>query len=151
MRLTPAGYYSNVHTYGEHESGFTVELWHNGDTLTGLIRGGESMRLMGDPPTGLLEDVSYDRQSGRLVFTGRISILYILDLGKERREVRKYEFDGFLRRRAIEGVLTVRDPNAHRISIKLPLSKPLTREMESFEDIDKLMAYYRVSKPDIPK
>lgn len=66
------GEFSNVRLTKEHAYGFSLELWSEGSRIFGLLDVAEG--LQGDTPTGLLQDVNFDRTSGRLSFTAKLSL-----------------------------------------------------------------------------
>lgn len=70
--VTLLGVFSRVDSGdGEHCNGYDVELWNNNGSLIGMIH--HHRGLCGDPPAGLIEDVSYDKKTGALSFQARLS------------------------------------------------------------------------------
>lgn len=70
--VTFYGSYSHVEAgSGEHCNGYTVELWNYDGAFTGLIH--HHRGLCGDPPAGVLENVRYDAQTGKLLFQAKLS------------------------------------------------------------------------------
>lgn len=67
------GMYSHVESGdgGEHCNGYGVELWNHNGLLIGMID--HHRGLCGDPPVGLLDDMSYDRESGSLSFRAKLT------------------------------------------------------------------------------
>jgi hypothetical protein len=55
----------------EHAYGYTAELWREQNRIFGFFL--SSQGLMGDTPTGLLEDVRYDPRTGELTFQARLT------------------------------------------------------------------------------
>ena len=55
----------------EHAWGYTAELWREQNRIFGFFLW--SQGLMGDTPTGLLEDVRYDPRTGNLTFLARLT------------------------------------------------------------------------------
>jgi hypothetical protein len=70
--VKPIGHFTNVKSKGEHQWGYEVELWRQDDKIYGLISGSSHSRLVGDPPTGLLEDVKFDPKTGKLSFRAKL-------------------------------------------------------------------------------
>ena len=70
--ITPIGEFSNVYYTAEHEYGYTVQLWQDGETVIGMFfySGG----LQGDAPRGVLENVEYNPRTGQLSFRAKLSI-----------------------------------------------------------------------------
>ena len=55
----------------EHAHGYTAQLWREQDRMFGFFLW--SRGLIGDTPTGLLEDVRYDPRTGNLSFRARLT------------------------------------------------------------------------------
>ena len=55
----------------EHQYGYEVDLWEQGDRRFGLLLVGDG--LAGDTPTGMLEDVEFDAHTGKLSFSARLT------------------------------------------------------------------------------
>ena len=55
----------------EHAYGYTAELWREHNRILGLFLWSEG--LMGDTPTGLLEDVRYEPRTASLSFLARLT------------------------------------------------------------------------------
>lgn len=65
--LTPLGSFSDVRSSdGEHCTGYSLALWQSGSRVFGLLDVHQG--LCGDPPCGVLQDVSLDPRTGRLRF-----------------------------------------------------------------------------------
>lgn len=127
------GEFTNIESDGEHEWGYSVQIWRQGDKIYGLISGQSTSRLIGDSPTGLLEKVNYDSKSGKLSFTAKLTLG--LFAGEHSRDV--YEFNGMLTKKKLVGDLLATNelcpdkcPENHKLS--LPRSKELSSEMEEF-------------------
>lgn len=69
--LNYLGSYSNMRFTEEHQYGSEVELWATGNIVVGLFFW--SQGLMGDTPTGTIENVVYDPQTGKLSFTSKLT------------------------------------------------------------------------------
>jgi hypothetical protein len=89
--VKPLGDFSNVWSNGEHETGYSIELWKQDDKIYGLISGGDGTRLVGDPPTGLLENVQFDPVTKKFSFRAKLPSQVI------------FEFEGILTKKKIEG------------------------------------------------
>jgi hypothetical protein len=55
---------------GEHCRGYSLNLWRSDGRVIGLLD--VHAGLCGDPPCGVIEDVSLDSRTGRLAFTSSI-------------------------------------------------------------------------------
>jgi hypothetical protein len=65
------GRFSDMRFTEEHQYGNEVELWMAGKTLVGFLLW--SQGSIGDTPTGTVENVSYDPQTGKLSFTSKLT------------------------------------------------------------------------------
>ena len=65
------GAFSNMRYTAEHAYGYKAELWREQNRIFGFFL--SSQGLMGDTPTGLLEDVRYDPRTGELTFQARLT------------------------------------------------------------------------------
>ena len=72
------GSYRNVYSDGEHESGYSLDLWSYGGKLIGIIR--VHRGLVGDAPAGMLDDVAYSRSTHKLSFRSKVTIGLFSDL-----------------------------------------------------------------------
>jgi hypothetical protein len=98
------GTYSNMRYTEEHAYGTQLDLWQQEEEIFGHFL--HSAGLMGDPPTGRLENLIFDPKTGRLSFTARLTLG--LDNcseheGAPSRDV--FEFEGVLDRETITGAL----------------------------------------------
>lgn len=95
----------------EHAYGHQVLLWAAGECLVGFLESSEG--LAGDTPMGLLENVRYDRKTGKLAFSARLSLGRELSAGaKETQRSRDlFTFEGTLKKDQLAGVLTHAWPN----------------------------------------
>lgn len=66
------GQFSNYRFTEEHQYGADIELWQDGKTPLGLFSYSEG--LIGDTPTGLLEKLSFDRKTGKISFTAKLTM-----------------------------------------------------------------------------
>ena len=88
--LKSLGSFDNVRgTESGHCYGYSLELWQHGKQIMGLLDVHEG--LCGDPPCGVLQEVTFDRGTGRLHFRSTA--------GSE------YRFEGVLRRDDVFGRL----------------------------------------------
>lgn len=69
--VTPVGVFASWRFTEEHQYGAEVRLWRVGDRLLGLFFQKEG--LVGDLPTGLLEQVGFEAATGRLSFEAQLS------------------------------------------------------------------------------
>jgi hypothetical protein len=66
------GRFSNMRFTEEHQYGSEVALWKTGNLLIGHFMHSEG--LAGDTPTGLIENVNYDPNSGEIGFQAKLSM-----------------------------------------------------------------------------
>jgi len=86
----------------EHQYGYEVDLWQQGDRVFGLLLVGDGPA--GDTPAGMLEDVEFDSHSGRLSFSARLTtgLHYCREHdGVPSRDV--FRFSGVLSKRDLAG------------------------------------------------
>ncbi len=69
--VTAIGAFSNMRFTEEHAYGYIVELWRAEDCVFGLFL--SSSGLMGDTPTGRIENISYDRNTRNISFGARLT------------------------------------------------------------------------------
>jgi len=72
LGFTTIGSFSNVRVTQEHQYGSEIQFWEEGTDLMGFFSHSEG--LMGDTPTGLLENIAYDRKTGKISFTARLTM-----------------------------------------------------------------------------
>ncbi len=98
------GAFTNMRFTGEHQSGYSVELWQERGKLFGLFLA--SAGLAGDTPAGLLEDVVFDPKTGKLTFGARLSTGSTFGANNEQVPTRDvYRFSGVLTDQRLAGVL----------------------------------------------
>ena len=133
--ISKIGAFSNMRYTKEHAYGYTAELWREQNRIFGLFLWSEG--LIGDTPTGLLEDVKYDPRTGGLSFFARLTTGLFsnrqFSMVPSRDMVR---FRGTLKGRHLKGTLEISNaltPEAapDREKITLVLSK---RESELMVD-----------------
>ena len=134
------GTFRNIHGDGEHSWGYSVDLWRQGDILYGMIDGSNDLRLAGDPPAGVLEDVRFEPKSGKLAFKSRLSTGVGPD-GKPTRDI--YEFAGVLIRSRLAGVIRTSELSCGRacntrVPVVLKRSKESSELYEGYKTLDEL-------------
>ncbi len=104
------GTFSNMTFTEEHAYGSDVELWKCGGELLGLFSHSEG--LIGDTPTGILENVSYNPDTRALSFRAKLTI-GVSSAGKGISEPSRdlFVFTGFLSKKGLEGKLIWTDQN----------------------------------------
>jgi hypothetical protein len=140
--MSVVGNFRNVKSDGEHEWGYSVALWRTGNEIVGFVSGADSLRLIGDSPTGLLENVTFDPATNRLSFTAKLSV-GITDSGNWSRNL--YEFDGILKKKVLEGTLRTSDDSCGSACSKSRKVRPrfhkgMTQVMSEFENYEEFKA-----------
>jgi hypothetical protein len=107
QKISVVGEYDNFRFSEEHQYGYAVELWREGNDLFGFFSA--SAGLEGDTPTGLLEEVQYDPAGGKLSFKAKLSmgVMGIPD-GEGIKNVPSrdlFQFEGTLRQGVLSGTL----------------------------------------------
>jgi hypothetical protein len=69
--IVAIGAFSNMRHDTEHAYGYTAQLWREGKRIFGFFL--SSQGLIGDTPTGLIEDVRFDPRTGKLAFRARLT------------------------------------------------------------------------------
>lgn len=135
------GAFSNMRFTREHQYGYSVKLWQEGDRLFGFLL--VSNGLIGDTPTGLLEDVVFDAKTGKISFRARLSTGSTLNKNKEQIPTRDlYRFKGALKGRKLTGILEYTDAltpsaTAMKTNVSLRRSKSeseLMMEAKSYDE-----------------
>ena len=133
--VVPFGEYSDMKIDGEHCSGHSLQIWKSGDKLYGLLLVCEG--LAGDTPTGLLEQINWNQDTGQLSFTSRLSIgSDVLENGKQVPSKDEFHFEGTLKADSVEGTLQSVDksiPGADSASVTVHLNKRKS-DMKRFEN-----------------
>lgn len=102
--IAPVGAYSNLEvTETGHASGYTVELWWDGDELLGLL-GAQPGGLAGDTPAGELADLVFDPVSCAITFHSRLAAGMVLDAGSRVPTQDVVRFHGTLRADTLAGL-----------------------------------------------
>ena len=120
------GHFSNYRYTAEHQYGVGLHLWRDGKTMVGLISSSES--LIGDTPTGALENVSFDPANGQLSFNARLTLGQTID--KDHKWVPSqdvFSFSGVITKETVSGTLKIFD-NLH------PQKKPIQEEIHLKKD-----------------
>ena len=74
------GSFTNASSDGQHEAGFTVNLWMHEGRPVGILT--YHIGLVGDSPRGILEDVKFAPASGDLAFRVKLSLGQVVRPGK---------------------------------------------------------------------
>ncbi len=118
------GDFTNVQSNGEHQWGYSVEIWRQDDRIYGLFSGSSHSIIVGDPPTGILVDQRFDEKTGTLSFRTKLPSHH-------------YSFDGIFTKDEIKGTLTDTTANEkERIVLKRDKESSLEimNEFASYED-----------------
>ena len=100
------GQFSSFESDGDHESGYTVDLWKHGGSLIGILT--SHVGPVGDSPRGPLKEVTYDPKSGSVAFEAEFTLGRTFNDEHEVVPSRirlSYKFKGRLSTDAIEGTL----------------------------------------------
>lgn len=104
-RVQFLGEYINVRSAtGEHCEGYDVMLWKHKGSLIGFLN--HHRGLCGDPPMGVMEDISYSAKTGSLSFKVKLSDGLRYKAGKWVPSRDIVEFKGNLRGDVLEGTVT---------------------------------------------
>jgi hypothetical protein len=102
------GCFTNVQSEGEHDNGYSVQLWSRGRAIIGLIN--YFCGLEGDLPIGLLTEVQYDSLTGKLSFKAKLtSGLHYCSVHKNVPSHDLLSFQGFLKADSLEGKIVLED------------------------------------------
>jgi hypothetical protein len=93
------GSYENWRNTEEHQYGYGLQLWKQGEELFGLLRVAEG-HLAGDIPIGVLEDIEFNSATGAFSFRSRLS-LGMISATEYSRDV--YVFSGTMRAARVDG------------------------------------------------
>jgi len=146
--ITSVGCFMNVNGNGEHEYGYTVQLWFRGDRIIGLVY--YHCGLIGDAPMGILTDVRYDAPSGKISFKAKLtSGLHSCRIHRNVPSHDLLSFKGFLKPDGLVGNIRIEDqldsPPAVMDSrdnfVMLRDSRCLTQNYESYDE------WWRVWEP----
>jgi hypothetical protein len=142
--VKPLGGFMNVKAHGEHESGYLVELWKQDNNIYGMISGGNDMRLAGDAPAGILENIIFDPVSTRLSFRAKLSLGFFGVTDVPTRDT--YNFEGLLGNSKLNGTITstndlCEDKCLRKRNITLKRSQEWTSTMTTFQTYAEWEAY----------
>ena len=102
------GDFSNMRFTAEHAYRYSVRLWRQGDKWFGLLNASEG--LIGETPTGLLDNVRFEGRTSWLSFTAKLTTgAILLGSGPPCREVpvcERFEFRGVLGATTLVGTIT---------------------------------------------
>ena len=118
------GGFTNMKHDQEHAYGYSLQLWREQNRLFGFFL--SSQGLIGDTPTGLLENVKFNSQTGELMFNARLTTGLFSNRQFSFVPSRYvYQFKGFVKRDRITGTLVVVNaftpeeaPRRERITLK---------------------------------
>lgn len=119
QRFCALGQFSNYRFTEEHQYGVKVKLWEDGETVLGLFS--YSRGLAGDTPTGMLENVSFDRTTGKISFIAKLTMgAHYCKIHDDVPSRDLFSFEGVVNKSSIFGKLKHADG--------LHLDKPPTEE-----------------------
>jgi hypothetical protein len=72
QKIITRGTFSNYQYTDEHQYGAGVQIWQEGSGLFGIFANAQG--LIGDTPTGVLENISFDSKTGRISFTAKLTM-----------------------------------------------------------------------------
>jgi hypothetical protein len=135
QRFITLGQFSNYRFTEEHQYGAEVDLLEEGKTVLGLFS--YSQGLAGDTPTGLLENVIFDRASGKISFTAKLTMgWHYCNIHNNVPARDLFSFEGIINKSTISGKLKHVDgyhPNTTPTQENIVLMKT--------EDVDKIFSY----------
>ncbi|MBK8810999.1 MAG: hypothetical protein IPN69_09745 [Acidobacteria bacterium] len=125
--LTIVGVYTNVQQNREHQWGYTIEIWRQGDKYFGLMFGDGTPRAIGDGPVARLENAEFNPKTESLRFTTVI----------RRGLCPEVRFEGKLSNSKLEGTFSPIEEECPKYTaaserILLRKSRQLTSEAEEF-------------------
>jgi hypothetical protein len=110
------GVFSNMEFTDEHQYGSEVDLWKAGDKVVG--RFSHSAGLAWDTPTGMLQKVIYNEQTGAISFEAKLTMGQ--HYCKEHKDIPShdlFQFEGMVGEESLTGVLRLLDGlHGNRIS-----------------------------------
>lgn len=148
--VKPFGTYWKVISDGEHANGYDIELWKQNEKFYGLISAHSG--LVGDPPTGILENMQFDPKTGKFSFSAKLPSGWC-NSKMQARDI--FEFEGILTNKKIMGNWLIKkdfcsgDYNIEsKKIINLPRLKESSREMNEYRSYaewknyaDKILAF----------
>jgi hypothetical protein len=140
-RIVAIGAFTNMKYDEEHAYGYTAQLWREQDRIFGFFL--SSQGLMGDTPTGLLEDVRFDSSSGKISFRARLTTGLFSNRQFHNVPSRDiFRFTGFLKKGRLVGTLEITNgltpeeaPRSERIRLNRSKSESESMiEAQSYDD-----------------
>lgn len=134
------GVFTNMRFTEEHQYGYSVELWQEKGRVFGFFLVSEG--LIGDTPTGLLEDVVFDSKTGKLSFRARLTIGITFNKNNEEIPTRDvYRFKGSLQGQKLTGIVEYTDAlnpsmKSTKTNVSLKKSKGESGEMSKAKSYD---------------
>lgn len=131
------GTFMCVKSNGEHAYGYSVELWQQGARIFGLISAHDG--LIGDPPTGLLENVRFEPRTKKFSFRAKLTLGMFFSEKYDNVPSRDvFEFEGTLTAARLAGTLSVTnelcaDKCPEKKKINLPRSKEWSSLLSPFK------------------
>lgn len=107
--VSALGYFDATVSDGEHRTGYALRLWRSGGTVVGFFMVPQGPG--GDPPTGLLENVSLGAK-GEFSFTAKVPGGWKTP---ESRIIEEYQFNGMLERDTVKGTIQRRPGRANEV------------------------------------
>jgi hypothetical protein len=149
------GAFSNMRYTAEHAYGYKAELWREQNRIFGFFL--SSQGLIGDTPTGLLEDVRYDPRTGQLSFRTRLTTGSFSNRQFNMVPSRDvFQFRGVLKGKQLRGTLEISNaltptdaPRREKIKLKLSdKESEVMIEAKSYVDwLDKAQEILKVRGP----
>ena len=153
------GDFTNVKSDGEHQSGYSVKFWKQDDKIYGLISGTGYLRMMGDPPTGVLDNVQFDSKLNKVSFQSKLLLALIHDKPDSGYVPSWgfYEFEGILANNRLKGDIRVTDdlcgnkcPDIKGITLRRSTKR--SSEMKEFQTYNEWKSFAdMVTEVKIPK
>lgn len=137
LPVTALGTFMRIRSDGEHAYGYDVQLWKQGDQIYGLISAHAG--LIGDPPTGLLENVRFDPKTKKFSFKAKLTLGMFFSKDYDNVPSRDvFEFEGTLTTARLAGTLSMTnelcaDKCPGKKKINLPRSKQWSSMMTRFK------------------
>lgn len=143
------GTFSNMRFTEEHAYGYVVVLWRAEDCVFGLFF--SSWGLMGDTPTGRIENLSYDKSTQSISFEARLTMgvipSSITPSSSWVPSMDAYRFSGTLGKDSLDGTLSheiLNYPNKQTPSsekLSLPITVDETMRLSDFHTFSEWEAY----------
>jgi len=137
LPVTALGTFMRIQSSGEHAYGYDVALWKQGAKIYGLISAHNG--LLGDPPTGLLENVRFDPKTKKFSFKAKLTLGVFFSKESENVPSRDvFEFEGTLTTARLAGTLSTTnelcpDKCPEKKKINLPRSKQWSSMLGGFK------------------